>query len=815
MNLLPKTTLRVLPFMPLFALIACGDTTGFGDPVNKEIDPQRDCEEASPVCSRSLDFPDQSELTPTNSSGLRFSNETGGLVIDRVNALPDGDLDGIPDEADDCPLDDGWRLPCDGDASNDGIYRTLFYTPDGAAAASRNVAVTTASDIPAIDLYFLVDASGSMDDEFMALQTDIDTIVSDVQGLFSDTRFGLGLYRQYPVDGLAMPFSQAPYHHVLDLDSDGALFATAVSTLNTVSNMVAESAGSQALYSVATGQGLADFVPSRFCDDPTAVGYPCFRPDVLRVVLNLSDAEMFNGPRPLGPLYLPFDPVRPGVNTLPPVVMENALLGADDAATALDLGDLSGRSLTLMGMSSLLTNQVTTSTIPLTAIAGGCQTMSGPLPGLDTDLNDAVVTFRFDTPPLGLVTASTRNTHWPSANLALFDQLPLDPLTALGCDGSAMMNWGSLDFAPVAAQQYYLVADGRVPAGGSTQPGAFSLSILHGDDPPNPAWATADAPVEWAPTEVALLANQIRVASVVSPRTAMAPSDADPDARAIAAITGALTRLDDPWVGTITSPTGEGLAGQITNTIRQIVEDSGYDIALTATDDPGTPEVESAFFLRAAPEECSENVEEFDFTCDGRTDAGACTNDCACLGCQPGAVTEFEVTLMNDSVPPIDGASQRFDFEIVVRADDAVEIERIPVRVLVPDEASHEFVAIPEMNFYRNSYDSSLTCNTPPERPDWGFLVWEGDTPGGSTIEFQIRAANTMEELAMVVPASVIIPTDTTEEKLDIGQALIDDGFPNGALFIEVTAMLNPSPDVLSTPELTGWSLEYTCFAAE
>jgi hypothetical protein len=185
-----------------------------------------------------------------------------------------------------------------------------------------------------------------------------------------------------------------------------------------------------------------------------------------------------------------------------------------------------------------------------------------------------------------------------------------------------------------------------------------------------------------------------------------------------------------------------------------------------------------------------------------------------CPDCEPGADIEFQLLLLNNSVAPT-STSQVFDFEIVVWADDTVEVERIPVRVMVPDDVAHEFDDAPGANFYRNSYDSLARCNVPPERPDWGYLSWTGSTPGDSTIEFQIRAANTAAELDAAIPAVVVIPSGTEDGILDIGQELINADIPNGLLFLRVTAMLNTSPDLRDTPELAGWEFEFVCFAAE
>jgi len=797
MNWLQKAVARRWCVAALFAVTACRGGAGVDDSSNAIIDPPQQCAPDRPDCSTSSDFPVQGDLNASNSAGVRYSQTTGSLVIDRASSLPDGDLDGVPDDADDCPGMPGWRTPCDGDPNNDGIYQVLFFDPLGTPEAVRTSVIATTADIPAIDIYFLVDATTSMAGEIGVLQGEIMNVTFDIEALFDDPRLGLGLYRDYPVETLmetlAMPYSQAPYHHILDLTDDTTLFETAVSTLNTVSNMTNPEAGSQALFSVATGQGLGDFVPNRAPCPGGEVGYPCFRPDVMRLVLNITDAEMYNGP--VGPMYDPFIPPRPGVDSLPPVQMfPDELFDADDAGSALDLGDLSTQSLTLMGMSTLLSNQVNT------AIAPGC--MTGVPPDNDMDDKDVVITFRFDSPGVTLVDAFANNTHWPGANVALFDNMVLDPLTTLGCDGMATGNWGAIQWMPTTTQQYYLVVDGQVPAGQTVEPeGAFSLSIVHDGDPPNPTWMTVEAPVDWTEVEMALRDKDIRVASVVSPKDSMTmPSDADADARAVAMATGAVT-VAGPWVGEITAPDGEGLGGQITNTLKEI----RYDIQAVAVEDPATPMFDETVFVDSlGPQDCAEGET---FTCN------APLID-RCLACEKGADIEFELRLLNDSVPQA-ATSQLFDFEVILRVDDTIELERIPVRVLVPDDATVDFNDAPGANFYQNSYDSLDRCVTPPERPDWGDLTWTGSTPGDSTIEFQIRSANTAAELDTVTPAMVVIPTDTMDTTLDIGQELINDGIPNGLPFLRVTAVLNPTSDLVDTPELEGWQLEFVCFPAD
>jgi hypothetical protein len=793
----------------LTAVAACGEAPGANE--SALIDPPAQCSAGRPDCSISQDFPNGSELTADNSAGLRFSAEANALVIDRVRSLPDGDGDGVPDDADDCPGSPDW-ISCDDDASNDGIYQTLFYDPSGASEVVRRSIVPTTADIPQIDVYFLVDATPTLAAEIAVLQAEILNIIADIRAAFPDSQFGLGLYREYPLVPLAAAYSQSPYHHILDLTDDEVLVQTAVSTLNTAANSTDPSAATQALYSVASGLGLGDMVPNRgSCPSaPEAdIGYPCFRRDALHVVMNLTDAEVHNGPRAAGPRYAdpPFAPgIGVGVMGLPPVEMLAGLFGADSAATALNLGDLSARSFTLMGMSTLLTNQVNT------AVAPGCAppppVPPDDPPGADMDDKDAVLALRFDSPVAG-ASAFANNTHWPGANVALFDDALLDPASALACDGgtNGVGAWGSIAWMPTTSQQYYLVVDGIVPAADPAHrpEGAFSISIVHDGDPPNPGWLTSEAPVEWTEVETALLAGDIRVASVITLKDAMTiTSDANADTRLIAAATDALTKVGGQWVTEVASADGEGIDSAISNTILLAKTDSVYTIGMVDVDNAGTGIDERDFAAQIRYEDCAED------------EVLGCSASFGsrCWSCDVGASLEYEVIFRNTMVPPT-GVSQVFDFELVVRADDAVEVERIPVRVMVPDSAAHEFDDLPGSNFYRNSYDSTARCITPPEHPKWGALTWTGSTPAGTSIEFHIRTAPTTEGLQSAIPAVVVIPTDTTSQTFDVTEELIADGQPYGFPYIQITAVLNPSIDPPATPSLEGWTFEFFCEAAE
>ena len=92
---------------------------------------------------------------------------------------------------------------------------------------------------------------------------------------------------------------------------------------------------------------------------------------------------------------------------------------------------------------------------------------------------------------------------------------------------------------------------------------------------------------------------------------------------------------------------------------------------------------------------------------------------------------------------------------------------------------------------------------------------WFGSTPGDSKIVFEFFTSNTAEGLDNQIPASVVIPDDTTASPIDVGQVLQDQGLMNYQLYLRVRAKLESSTDKSQTPQLQGWSLQFDCIPIE
>ena len=359
------------------ALPACqgGEPASAGETLRIAVSPPASCGNGDPTCNTAIDYPEQVDLSVTNSSNVVFSSTDGALnLVGGSAGLVDTDNDGVPDLADECP-GKGWRLPCDGDDKDDGAYQTAYFNSDDTYTVSADITVN--ANIESADVYILMDATGSMGGEQNQLVTDLTSgtfvnatqcpggvgtgLVGAIQCVIPDVWIGVGDFKEVSYLPHNNRYDMAPYHHYLDTTNDIQHVVDAVSAFRADNNKDYPEATSQALYSVVTGQGLGDLVPNRGACPSTPSGrwgYPCFRAGVLPIILLISDADMWNGPVANGHTYgnPPFDGTL-GIGTrLPPVEQSPNILYSSDPFTAWDLGDLTNKSLTLMGSNTNLGN---------------------------------------------------------------------------------------------------------------------------------------------------------------------------------------------------------------------------------------------------------------------------------------------------------------------------------------------------------------------------------------------------------------------------------------------------------------------------
>ncbi|HJL37320.1 MAG TPA: VWA domain-containing protein [Polyangiaceae bacterium LLY-WYZ-15_(1-7)] len=264
------------------------------------------CNHCNPDCTTATDRPDDDDLTEDNSDNVEYDPSGPGITIPPSTlgtpTSTDTDRDGIPDLADDCPRTPGVEeyFGCPPDGTPPGIYHELpFGGPVEIDPCEINVQVRT------VDVYFLMDTTGSMGGEIANLRNRLTSgtliagcgggVIGAIRCEIPDAWFGVGYHDDYPVSPWGWAGIDDVYRHLMDMADNPALAQTSVNSLTTHYGYDWPESQSQALYAVATGNGLGGYLGARGGCPAGRWGYPCFRPDAIPVVILFTDAPFHNG----------------------------------------------------------------------------------------------------------------------------------------------------------------------------------------------------------------------------------------------------------------------------------------------------------------------------------------------------------------------------------------------------------------------------------------------------------------------------------------------------------------------------------------
>ncbi|MCA9528772.1 MAG: hypothetical protein KC543_01405 [Myxococcales bacterium] len=297
---------------------------------NKTIqDPPVVCSSSDPACrSADINF-DQNDQNSGAidhyGDGVIYNATNDGIQVDttagQLNA--DADNDGVPDIADACPTNPlGWVLNSKGECTDEGVYVELSGTP-GAPDASKDVDKTILFDFFKADIYILAEASS---DSFLATGGKLADVLTrgtvnaagdadlamrlgmcntaDINGkgavgaakcILPGSWFGVGQFTDYNINR-----DNQLYFHMLDMTDNVDDIRRAAQKLTEESYSEDANGALQALWSMTSGLGLGNYLPSRgVCASYTngnLTGWPCFRPDSVKVAVLLHYAPFHNGP---------------------------------------------------------------------------------------------------------------------------------------------------------------------------------------------------------------------------------------------------------------------------------------------------------------------------------------------------------------------------------------------------------------------------------------------------------------------------------------------------------------------------------------
>jgi hypothetical protein len=147
-----------------------------------------------------------------------------------------------------------------------------------------------------VDVFFLIDATASMRDEIDNVREGLSsTVVPGVRAAIPDAAFGLSLAGEFPEEPHGPP-EVRPYELRVPITQDVPRIEASLAEIPRWGNFDDPEAQVEALYQVATGEGLPPWIsPSLGCPRGGSGGV-CFRDDSLPVVVLITDAPFHNGP---------------------------------------------------------------------------------------------------------------------------------------------------------------------------------------------------------------------------------------------------------------------------------------------------------------------------------------------------------------------------------------------------------------------------------------------------------------------------------------------------------------------------------------
>ncbi len=165
-----------------------------------------------------------------------------------------------------------------------------------------------------VDIVFLVDSTGSMQDEIATVRARLrDVVVPGVRAAIPDAAFGVALFGEFPVLPHG-PGDVRPYELRSQVTTDVTRVEAALDGAPVWGNFDHPEASIEGLFQVMTGAGYGTsttpgFIPASAGCATGGSGGACFRRDALPIVMLITDAPMHNGPPGVPPVEpYEFDP---------------------------------------------------------------------------------------------------------------------------------------------------------------------------------------------------------------------------------------------------------------------------------------------------------------------------------------------------------------------------------------------------------------------------------------------------------------------------------------------------------------------------
>jgi hypothetical protein len=312
---------------------------------------------------------------------------------------PGGDADGDG-------LSNGYELehgtdPCNPDSDGDGYSDFVEYAagtdpndPGSNPGASGDFyflepyqdtpdptldTLVFATDIQMADVFLLTDTTGSMYGEIANLKSSLSgTVIPGIQALIPNTWFGVGYFDDYSYGSYG--YSPDVPFGLLQIMTDSVTDAqNAVNAMPDCNGSDWAESQVPAMWATATGGALEGYLAAQTSCPAGYIGYPCFRPGAVPIIVIITDSPFHNGPSG-------YDSYA-GISPAPP----------DYATTVTALNDIHAKVLPI-STSGGTTGDIAYQHAQQIATDTGAVTIDGPLvivgaidgSGIGTNVVDAV-----------------------------------------------------------------------------------------------------------------------------------------------------------------------------------------------------------------------------------------------------------------------------------------------------------------------------------------------------------------------------------------------------------------------------------------
>jgi len=172
------------------------------------------------------------------------------------------------------------------DDEQDFFFILPFDDPDG----EQTKPLTFSTEVKSMDVFVNMDTTFSMDGAVANLQAAMaDTIIPDIQSQVPDTQFGAGTYQDFPLRGYGISGADQPFRLMQAITSDILAVQDAVLDFGLGDGGDPPEAHFEALYQIATGEGLDQPAPTSVPPNQEGIGGVAFREGALPVVVSITN----------------------------------------------------------------------------------------------------------------------------------------------------------------------------------------------------------------------------------------------------------------------------------------------------------------------------------------------------------------------------------------------------------------------------------------------------------------------------------------------------------------------------------------------